>query len=182
MWRSGSQLPPDCGRLSAERAALTVKRRAKTVGREPARYAGHSLRAGLATSAAAAGGSEQVIMSQTGHRSADMVRRYTRERSLFREMPPVWRACNRLVLLVYRAHRCLQHNASSSGGLLPRARYSEVTKRFSLRRQRVGGSAPPRGFHDSSVERHQSSSHKEKIWGRSLPVVGLSQTLARMNG
>src|SRR6185312_2445053 len=73
------------GRLSAERVALIVKRRAKAVGLDPARYAGHSLRAGLATSAAAAGASERVIMSQTGHRSADMVRRYIREGSLFRE-------------------------------------------------------------------------------------------------
>jgi integrase len=37
----------------------------------------------LATSAAAVGASERVIMSQTGHRSADMVRRYIREGSLF---------------------------------------------------------------------------------------------------
>jgi integrase len=72
-------------RLSAERVALIVKRRAKAVGLDPKRYAGHSLRAGLATSAAAAGASERVIMSQTGHRPADMVRRYIREGSLFRE-------------------------------------------------------------------------------------------------
>jgi site-specific recombinase XerD len=72
-------------RLSAERVALIVKRRAKAVGLDPARYAGHSLRAGLATSAAAAGASERVIMSQTGHRSADMIRRYIREGSLFCE-------------------------------------------------------------------------------------------------
>jgi integrase len=71
------------GRLSDKAVALVVKRRAKTVGLDPARYAGHSLRAGLATSAAAAGASERVIMSQTGHRSADMVRRYIREGSLF---------------------------------------------------------------------------------------------------
>jgi hypothetical protein len=49
-------------RLSAERVALIVKRRAKAVGLDPARYAGHSLRPGLATSAAAAGASERVIM------------------------------------------------------------------------------------------------------------------------
>ena len=74
-------------RLSAERVALIVKRRAKEAGLDPARYAGHSLRAGLATSAAAAGASERVIMSQTGHRSADMVRRYIREGSLFASNP-----------------------------------------------------------------------------------------------
>jgi site-specific recombinase XerD len=74
-------------RLSAERVALIVKRRAKAVGLDPARYAGHSLRAGLATSAAAAGASERVIMSQTGHRSADMVRKYIREGNLFTSNP-----------------------------------------------------------------------------------------------
>jgi integrase len=70
-------------RLSDKAVALIVKRRAKAVGLDPSRYAGHSLRAGLATSAAAAGASERVIMSQTGHRSADMVRKYIREGSLF---------------------------------------------------------------------------------------------------
>ena len=49
------------------------------------RLAGHSLRAGLATSAAQAGASERVIMRQTGHRSERMVRRYIRDADLFRE-------------------------------------------------------------------------------------------------
>jgi site-specific recombinase XerD len=70
-------------RLSAERMALIVKRRAKQAGLDPARYAGHPLRAGLATSAAAGGASERTIMAQTGHRSADMVLRYIREANLF---------------------------------------------------------------------------------------------------
>jgi integrase len=79
-------------RLSDKAVALVVKRRAKAVGLDPARYAGHSLRAGLATSAAAAGASERVIMSQTGHRSAAMVRRYIREGSLFRgEWTELWK-------------------------------------------------------------------------------------------
>ena len=78
-------------RLSDKAVALVVKRRAKAVGLDPARYAGHSLRAGLATSAAAAGASERVIMSQTGHRSADMVRKYIREGNLFRgEWTTLW--------------------------------------------------------------------------------------------
>jgi hypothetical protein len=47
------------------------------------RYAAHSLRAGLATSAAAGGASERAIMNQTGHRSTDMVRRYIRAANLF---------------------------------------------------------------------------------------------------
>ncbi|NAE18310.1 integrase, partial [Enterococcus hirae] len=49
--------------------------------------AGHSLRAGFATSAAAAGKSERAIMRQTGHTSLPMVRRYIREGSLFRDNP-----------------------------------------------------------------------------------------------
>jgi integrase len=73
------------GRLSDKAVALIVKRRAKAVGLDPSRYGGHSLRAGLATSAAAAGASERVIMAQTGHRSADMVRRYIRDGNLWRE-------------------------------------------------------------------------------------------------
>ncbi len=79
-------------RLSDKAVARIVKRRAKAAGLDPARYVGHSLRAGLATSAAAAGASERVIMSQTGHRSADMVRRYIREGSLFRgEWTELWK-------------------------------------------------------------------------------------------
>jgi len=68
--------------LSDKLVARIVKRRAAAVGLDPERYAGHSLRAGLATSAAAGGASERVIMAQTGHRSADMVRRYIREGNL----------------------------------------------------------------------------------------------------
>jgi integrase len=52
---------------------------------DAAKYAGHSLRAGHATSAAIAGASERSIMNQTGHRSVQMVRRYIRDGSLFRE-------------------------------------------------------------------------------------------------
>jgi integrase len=62
-----------------------VKRRAAAVGLDPSRYAGHSLRAGLATSAAAGGASERVIMNKTGHRSTTMVRRYMREGNLWRD-------------------------------------------------------------------------------------------------
>jgi integrase len=70
-------------RLSDKAAARIVKRRAKAVGLDPERYAGHSLRSGLATSAAAGGASERSIMNQTGHRSTSMVRRYIRAANLF---------------------------------------------------------------------------------------------------
>lgn len=72
-------------RLSAYAVALVVKRCAKAVGLEASEFAGHSLRSGLATSAAMAGASERAIMNQTGHRSLTTVRRYIREGSLFRE-------------------------------------------------------------------------------------------------
>jgi len=71
--------------LSPCGVALVVKRYAEAAGFDKSRYAGHSLRAGLATSAAMAGVSERAIMNQTGHRSAAMVRRYIRDGSLFSE-------------------------------------------------------------------------------------------------
>ncbi|MBV9579135.1 MAG: tyrosine-type recombinase/integrase [Chloroflexi bacterium] len=70
-------------RLSHKAVARIVKRRAQAVGLDPDRHAGHSLRAGLATSAAAGGASERAIMNQTGHTSTTMVRRYIREANLF---------------------------------------------------------------------------------------------------
>ncbi len=72
-------------RLSGEGVALIVKRHVERLGYNPAAFAGHSLRAGLATSAAVAGKSERAIMNQTGHRSVTTVRRYIRDGDLFRE-------------------------------------------------------------------------------------------------
>jgi integrase len=82
MSRHGNVRP---GRLSPIDVARVVKKLADRAGLDAAKYAGHSLRAGHATSAAIAGASEQSIMNQTGHRSVQMVRRYIREGSLFRE-------------------------------------------------------------------------------------------------
>lgn len=73
------------GRLSGIDVARVVKKLALRAGLDAAAYAGHSLRAGHATSAAIAGASERSIMKQTGHRSVQMVRRYIRDGSLFRE-------------------------------------------------------------------------------------------------
>jgi integrase len=72
-------------RLSAPAVALVLKLHAARAGLDPAEVAGHSLRAGLATSAAAAGVPERVIAEQTGHKGTAMLRRYIREGSLFRE-------------------------------------------------------------------------------------------------
>lgn len=73
------------GRLSDRTVARIVKARAGAVGIDPTSVAGHSLRSGLATSAAKAGASERAIMAQTGHKSVAMVRRYIRDGDLFRE-------------------------------------------------------------------------------------------------
>ena len=73
------------GRLSGIDVARVVKKLALRGGLDATAYAGHLLRAGHATSAAIAGASERSIMKQTGHRSVQMVRRYIRDGSLFRE-------------------------------------------------------------------------------------------------
>jgi integrase len=72
-------------RLAPADIARIVKKLALRAGLDPAKYAGHSPRAGHATAAAVAGASERSIMAQTGHRSVQMVRRYIRDGSLFRE-------------------------------------------------------------------------------------------------
>jgi integrase len=72
-------------RLAGIDVARVVKKLAERAGLEPAKFAGHSLRAGHATAAAVAGASEWSIMNQTGHRSVQMLRRYIRDGTLFRE-------------------------------------------------------------------------------------------------
>jgi integrase len=65
--------------------ALVVKRRAELAGMDPSEVSGHSLRAGLATAAAAAGVQERIIAQTTGHKSMTVLRRYIREGDMFRE-------------------------------------------------------------------------------------------------
>jgi integrase len=72
-------------RLSGAAVGEIVKRNATALGLDPLKFGGHSLRSGLATSAAMAGASERSIMNQTGHRSLNVLRRYIRDGSLFRE-------------------------------------------------------------------------------------------------
>jgi len=69
--------------LSDRAVARAVNWAAERAGLDPSRFAGHSLRAGLATTAAKAGKSDRAIMKQTGHRSVAMVHRYIRDASLF---------------------------------------------------------------------------------------------------
>ena len=76
------------GRLSDQTVARVVKRALRAAGKSPeqvATFAGHSLRAGLATQAAMSGASERSIQDQTGHKSLTILRRYIRDGSLFRE-------------------------------------------------------------------------------------------------
>lgn len=70
--------------LSGRAVAEIIKRTVLRAGLDPTRFSGHSLRAGLVTSAAAAGASEISISQQTGHRSMAILRRYVREADPFR--------------------------------------------------------------------------------------------------
>ena len=72
-------------RLSGEAVSLVVRERAADAGLDPLRFSGHSLRAGLATSAAQAGVPTWRIRSQTRHASDAMLARYIRDGELFTE-------------------------------------------------------------------------------------------------
>ena len=74
-------------RLSDRAVADIVKEAALRAGLDPGQYAGHSLRAGFATSAAAAGLPERDIMRQTRHRSIAVFREYVRQGSIFLDNP-----------------------------------------------------------------------------------------------
>jgi hypothetical protein len=71
--------------MSSESVAIVVNRHAAAAGLDPARYAGHSLRAGLVTQAAMNVVPELAIMKQTRHKLSDMLPRYIRYASLFRD-------------------------------------------------------------------------------------------------
>jgi integrase len=72
-------------RLSGEAVSLVVRERVAAAGLEPTLYSGHSLRAGLATSAAQAGVPTWRIKAQTRHASDAMLARYIRDGGLFTE-------------------------------------------------------------------------------------------------
>jgi len=69
--------------LAPQSVALVVKERAAATGLDAAKYSGHSLRAGLVTSAAQAGVSSWKIRQQTGHKSEAMLLRYIRDANIF---------------------------------------------------------------------------------------------------
>ncbi len=71
-------------RLTDQSVVLLIKKYLKYAGVEDKNYAGHSLRSGFATVAADAGADERSIMSMTGHKTTQMVRRYIKEANLFK--------------------------------------------------------------------------------------------------
>lgn len=70
-------------RLSGDAVALVVRERVEAAGLDPSGYSGHSLRAGLATSAAQVGVPTSKIRAQTRHASDAMLARYIRDGELF---------------------------------------------------------------------------------------------------
>ena len=71
-------------KISDKSVALIIKKYAERAGLDPKWYAGHSLRSGFATTAAEFGAEERNIMAMTGHKTAQMVRRYIQEANLFK--------------------------------------------------------------------------------------------------
>lgn len=70
-------------RLSTEAVAIVVKEAVAKIGHDPEQFSGHSLRAGLVTSAAMAGIPLWKIRKTTGHTSNEMLGRYIRDADLF---------------------------------------------------------------------------------------------------
>ena len=71
-------------RLTDQTVAILIKKYLQLAGIDSKNYSGHSLRSGFATSAAESGAEERSIMAMTGHKSAEMVRRYIKEANLFK--------------------------------------------------------------------------------------------------
>ena len=81
-FKKGSSLSEN--RLTDQTVALLIKEYLQLAGIDNKNYSGHSLRSGFATTAAEAGAEERTIMAMTGHKSAEMVRRYIKEANLFK--------------------------------------------------------------------------------------------------
>lgn len=71
------------GGLTPSAVMRVVKRAADAAGLDPTKLAGHSLRAGFVTSAAAKGKSLEAIMRQSRHRSERVARSYIRPVTVF---------------------------------------------------------------------------------------------------
>tara|TARA_B110000014_G_scaffold141747_1_gene98359 strand:+ start:189 stop:1145 length:957 start_codon:yes stop_codon:yes gene_type:complete len=71
-------------RLTDQSVALLIKEYLNIAGIDSKNYSGHSLRSGFATVSAESGADERSIMTMTGHKSTEMVRRYIKEANLFK--------------------------------------------------------------------------------------------------
>jgi site-specific recombinase XerD len=71
-------------KMSDKNVALTIKKYSALAGLDSNKYSGHSLRSGFATSTAELGADERSIMTMTGHKTTQMVRRYIQEANLFK--------------------------------------------------------------------------------------------------
>ena len=70
--------------ISDKMVAILIKKYLLAAGFDPKKYSGHSLRSGFATTAASSGADEKSIMTMTGHKTTQMVRRYIKESNLFK--------------------------------------------------------------------------------------------------
>jgi site-specific recombinase XerD len=77
------------GRMSGRAAAERVKRACGAAGLDPDRYGGHSLRAGLITSAMEGGATEHRTMKHSRHRSVHVFRGYIRDLDLLDGTNPI---------------------------------------------------------------------------------------------
>ena len=70
--------------ISDKSVALLIKKYASVAGLDSQKYSGHSLRSGFATVSAEFVADERSIMTMTGHKTTQMVRRYIQEANLFK--------------------------------------------------------------------------------------------------
>lgn len=82
IWNTRSQRATS-RRLAARNVAAIVKAGAVKLGLEAASFGGHSLRSGLVTTAVKRGVNLMKICDQTGHKSLEMLRVYSRDAELF---------------------------------------------------------------------------------------------------
>jgi integrase len=73
--------------LTPQVVAMIVKAACERAGLDPDRFAGHSLRAGFVTTAAARGVTLHNIMRQTRHKSERVAMTYIRPATVFRDNP-----------------------------------------------------------------------------------------------
>ncbi len=69
--------------LSGRAVGECVQRCVARIGLDPAQFGGHSLRAGMVTTALESGAGELVVMRRTGHKSVKTLERYLRSASAF---------------------------------------------------------------------------------------------------